>query len=59
MKKLLTAAQAREADRYTCEQIGIPSMVLMETASMAVRDAVLHFLQQGRAADELDRKSVV
>lgn len=59
MKKLLTAAQAREADRYTCEQIGIPSMVLMETASMAVRDSVLHFLQQGRAADELSHSRVL
>ena len=34
MKYLLTGKQMQEADRYTIEQIGIPSMVLMERAAL-------------------------
>ena len=32
----------READRYTIEKIGIPSMVLMERASLGVADVIMN-----------------
>ena len=41
MKYLLTGKQMREADRYTIEQIGIPSLVLMERASLGVVDEII------------------
>ncbi len=40
MKYSMTGAQAKELDRYTTGQIGIPSVVLMERAALAVADAV-------------------
>ncbi len=36
MKYLLDSQMSREVDRYTIEQIGVPSMVLMERAALAV-----------------------
>ena len=36
MRYLVTGEQMKEVDRYTIESIGIPSMVLMERAAMAV-----------------------
>ncbi len=38
--RILTAAQMREADRFTIEEIGIPSIVLMENAGHRVVDAL-------------------
>ena len=35
MKYLLTASQMKAADHYTIEKLGIPSLVLMERASLA------------------------
>ncbi|MCR5822799.1 MAG: NAD(P)H-hydrate dehydratase [Lachnospiraceae bacterium] len=40
MKYSLNAAQAKEIDRYTIEEIGIPSVVLMEKAALGVAYAV-------------------
>ncbi len=45
MKYVLDEKQMQEIDRRTIEQIGIPSMVLMERASMAVAAAVEELLQ--------------
>ena len=39
--KVLTAAAMREADRQTAEQLGLPGVVLMETAAMRLAELVL------------------
>lgn len=44
--RVLSAAQMQEADRQTIEEVGIPSMVLMENAGRAV---VQHLTQRFRA----------
>lgn len=41
MKYIVTAKQAKEIDKYTIENIGLPSMVLMERAALAVVDQVV------------------
>src|SRR5262245_45463396 len=38
--RILNTAQMREADRYTSDEIGIPSLVLMENAGRQVVSAV-------------------
>ncbi len=40
MEYLLTAKEMSAADRYTSKELGIPSIVLMERAALAVADAV-------------------
>lgn len=40
MQRIVGSAEAREIDRITIDRIGIPSMVLMERASLAVARAV-------------------
>ena len=42
MKYLLTGKQMREADRYTIEEIGVPSMVLMERAALQIVEIIEH-----------------
>ena len=43
--KVLTAKEMREADRYAIEEIGIPSIVLMENAKNAI---MKHVPEEGR-----------
>ncbi|HEY7513301.1 MAG TPA: NAD(P)H-hydrate dehydratase, partial [Vicinamibacteria bacterium] len=40
MLPVLTAAEMRQADRYTIEEIGLPQVVLMENAGSAVAEAI-------------------
>jgi NAD(P)H-hydrate epimerase len=51
--RILNAAQMREADRYTIEEIGIPSLVLMENAGrqvVAAMEAAYEPQLEGRVA---------
>src|SRR5687767_2111201 len=51
--RILNAAQMREADRYTIEDIGIPSLVLMENAGrqvVAAIEAAFESALEGRVA---------
>lgn len=47
MKYSLNASQAKEIDRYTIEEIGIPSVVLMEKAALGVVYAVREIADHG------------
>ena len=38
--KILTAEQMRNVDRRAIERFGVPSIVLMENAALAVVDAI-------------------
>lgn len=40
MREILKSADMKECDRYTIERIGIPSLVLMERASLSVVDEI-------------------
>lgn len=40
MRRLVTGRQMKEIDRYAMEEIGIPSMVLMERAALAACEAL-------------------
>ena len=46
MKYIVSGAQAKEIDRYTIEEMGIPSMVLMERAALAVVETMKEFLRK-------------
>lgn len=49
--KILDAAQMRNIDRRTTERFGVPSIVLMENAALAVVDAIFeHYPQSDRVA---------
>ena len=41
MKKVLSAAQMRALDEKTIEHYGVPSLVLMERAALAVCDEIM------------------
>lgn len=41
MEKIVTAAEMKRLDSHTINEIGIPSLVLMERAALAVRDEIL------------------
>ena len=55
-KTPITAEQMRHYDSYTINTIGIPSLVLMERAALAVRDEVLNACPL-YLGDRKDRKS--
>lgn len=46
MKYVVTSSQMKEIDRITIEDIGIPSMVLMERASLAVSEHIIKYAKQ-------------
>src|SRR5438128_1980787 len=49
--KILTAEQMRNIDRRAIDRFGVPSIVLMENAALAVVDAILeHYASIERAA---------
>jgi ADP-dependent NAD(P)H-hydrate dehydratase / NAD(P)H-hydrate epimerase len=48
MQPVVTAAEMRELDRATMEEIGIPGIALMETAGRAVAAAALRMLEGGK-----------
>lgn len=61
MRYLLTGKQAQTIDRYTMEQIGVPSMVLMERAALAVAEAAekeAEKLSGGGQSDGMSTRSV-
>ncbi|WP_251545869.1 NAD(P)H-hydrate epimerase [Limosilactobacillus caecicola] len=41
MEKIVTAEEMKKLDSHTINEIGIPSLVLMERAALAVRDEIL------------------
>lgn len=41
MEKVVTAAEMKKLDAHTIHEIGVPSLVLMERAALAVRDEIL------------------
>lgn len=43
MQYIVSASEMKRIDRYTIDEIGIPAMVLMERAALAVRDSVLQY----------------
>jgi len=48
MQPVVTAAEMRELDRATMEEIGIPAFTLMETAGRAVADTAIEMLDGAR-----------
>lgn len=58
MRRVLTAAQAKSVDRYTVGEIGVPALVLMERAALAVAKECERLLVEGGAtgADGLATK---
>lgn len=49
MKYILTGKQMRNADQFTINEIGIPSVVLMEKAAMGVAEVVKEHADQTKA----------
>ncbi|MDQ3370443.1 MAG: NAD(P)H-hydrate epimerase, partial [Myxococcota bacterium] len=48
MQPVVTAAEMRELDRVTMEELGLPALTLMETAGRAVADTALEMLGGAR-----------
>ncbi len=49
LKYVVTASQMQSADRHTSEKTGIPSLVLMERAALAVADEICHWFDKGQS----------
>lgn len=47
MRRLVTGVQMKEIDRYAIEEVGIPSLVLMERAALSVVEEMEPQLQDG------------
>lgn len=45
MKQVITAAQAKEIDRYSIEELGMPSIVLMERAALKFTEHVMQWIK--------------
>ena len=46
MKKLMNGAQTKMIDTYSIQEVGIPSLVLMERAALCVTEAVLEKIKK-------------
>ena len=46
MKKLMNGAQMKRIDTYSIQEVGIPSLVLMERAALCVTEAVLEKIKK-------------
>lgn len=46
MKKLMNGAQMKRIDVYSIQEVGIPSLVLMERAALCVTEAVLEKIKK-------------
>ena len=44
MKHVLMSSQMKECDRFTIDEIGIPSIVLMEKAALGIADECIAYL---------------
>lgn len=55
MKYTVTGKQMKAIDRDTIERIGIPSVVLMERAALAVADAAVMLAGEGKTEREKER----
>ena len=53
MNWLVTAAQMKQIDQTSIKEVGIPSVVLMERAALAVTDRALQFLEENPQAQIL------
>lgn len=61
MRYFVTGKQMKQIDQDTIERIGIPSLVLMERAGLAVADAVEEIITSGHAdfsARDKNKKNV-
>ena len=65
MRRLVTGKQMKEIDAHAIQEVGIPSMVLMERAALACAEEMKKELtRRGMSPEDvrvlvLDRKSVV
>ena len=49
MERILTVSQMREADRYTINEKGVPSLTLMQRAGEALAKEAENLISQGEA----------
>ncbi len=50
MERIVNAAQMKAIDTFSIREVGIPSLVLMERAAMAVADCAEEYLQEERSS---------
>ena len=48
MTKVVTAKEMKALDRHTIEEVGIPALVLMERAALAIADHILALPKEKR-----------